>query len=398
MKVTEIYSATVKYVNKRTVQSGALALAGILLISGAVSSVPKIQEEPAVTVDIEAARTAGIIAAVTQLEVDAEDAVILNLENSDVTVVAATTDQVDAEEEEETDDVYNEWNDVVMAQVKDYLSIRSSADKDSEVVAKLRAGDIATLIDVFDGWYEIESGNAHGFVSADYCVTGIEAYEYALDVCPTFATTTVAGLRIRKEATQDSKIIKAVPQGTKLIVNPDAEQVEGWIAVTSAGKSGYVSAEYVEVNMETTEAVTLEEEAAAKAAAAEAAAKAKAAAEAAAAANKAVIDNAGDLMLLAALIQVEAGGECADGQIAVGSVVMNRVRSGAYPNSVYGVIYARGQFSTGRIISILQRGPKSSCVQAAQTALNGYDITGGACHFRRAGSTAGYVIGNHVFY
>lgn len=396
MRVTEVYSAIRKYINKRTVQGGALALAGIILFTGAVSCVPCVETNTLGLAEVEAARTAGIISVVSMMEAEAEEAVVLEKENSDVTMVAATTDEVEAEDVQ--DEAYDEWNDKVMAEVKDYLSIRTEANKDSSVVGKLRAGDIATLVDVFDGWYEIESGNAHGFVSADYCVTGLEAYELALDVCPTYATTTTGGLRIRKEASQDSKILKAVPEGTKLIVNSDAETVEGWVAVTSAGTSGYVSADYVDIDMETGVAITIEEEEAAKKAAAEAAAKAKAAAEAAAAANKAVIDNAGDLMLLAALIQVEAGGECYEGQVAVGSVVMNRVRSGSYPNSVYSVIYARGQFSTGRIVSILSKGPKSSCVQAAQAALNGSDSTGGATHFRRAGSTAGLVIGNHVFY
>ena len=62
-------------------------------------------------------------------------------------------------------------------------------------------------------------------------------------------------------------------------------------------------------------------------------------------------------MLLAALIQCEAGEEPYEGQVAVGAVVMNRVRSGAYPNTVKGVIYASGQFTpagsgqVGRVVA-----------------------------------------------
>lgn len=390
--LTANYATVKKYVNKRSMQGGVLALAMVLLTFGAYVNAP---EKEVVTASIEAepAMTAGVFSAVSTMELTAGDSE-LGYASADVATVAATTDQVDAD----ANDAYDEWNDKVMADVNEYLYIRKEASSDAEAIAKLRVGDVATLVDVFDGWYEIESGNAHGFVSADYCVTGIEAYELAMDVCHTYATTDVAGLRIRSEASEDAKIKKTVSKGTKLIVNKDAEEVEGWVAVTSAGTSGYVKADYVQVDMETGEAITLEEEAAAKAAAEEAAAKAKEEAAAKQAANQAVIDSADDVILLAAIIQIEAGNECYEGQVAVGSVVMNRVRSGSYPNSIGGVIFARGQFATGRMSSVIAKGPKSSCVQAAYDALAGVDTTGGATHFRRAGSKEGLIIGNHVFY
>lgn len=83
------------------------------------------------------------------------------------------------------------------------------------------------------------------------------------------------------------------------------------------------------------------------------------------------------------------------------AVVMNRVRSGGYPNTVSGVIYARGQFppaASGKVAAIAAKGPSASCMQAAQQAISGATNIGGATHFRRAGSAAGVVIGNHVFW
>ena len=377
---------------KRLNQSLALILATILLITGSLVCAPEKMESGSIDNSFQVASTAGVFASVSSLQLAAVESSVSE-DASHATVVAATSDQAG-----ELDDEYDEWSDKVIAQVNDYLSIREEASEDSAVVAKLRSGDIATLIDVFDGWYEIESGNAHGYVSADYCLTGIEAYKLAVDVCPSYATTTVAGLRIRSEASEDSKIKKVVAEGTKLIVNTDADEVEGWVAVTSADTVGYVKAEYVQVDMETGEAVTLEEEAAAKAAAEEAVAKAKAAAEAASESNQAIIASADDVTLLAAIIQIEAGNECYEGQVAVGSVVCNRLRSGSYANSVSGVIFAKGQFSTSRMSSVISKGPQASCIQAAQEALAGKDTTGGATHFRRAGSKSGLIIGNHVFY
>ena len=390
--LTAIYAKNYKFLNKRNMQGGALALAAVLLFTGTYMNAPQ-NEVSKTDVVINPARTAGVFSAVSSMDLSAGDSSLVYA-SADVTVVAATTDQV----EPDLNDEYGEWADKVMANVDDYLYIRSETSSDAEAIAKLRKGDVATLVDVFDGWYEVESGNAHGYVSADYCVTGIEAYELAMDVCNTYATTDVAGLRIRGEASEDAKILKVVPQGTKLTVNSDAEAVDGWVAVTSGDATGYVKSDYVQVDMVTGEAITLEEEAEAKAAAEEAARQAKEQAAAAAAANQAVIDSATDVSLIAAIIQIEAGNEPYEGQVAVGAVVMNRVRSGAYANSVSGVIFARGQFATSRMSSVLARGPKASCVQAAQEAIAGNDPTGGLTHFRRAGSKEGLIIGNHVFY
>lgn len=108
-----------------------------------------------------------------------------------------------------------------------------------------------------------------------------------------------------------------------------------------------------------------------------------------------------DAAMLAALIQCEAGGESYEGKLAVGSVVMNRVRSSHFPNTVAGVIYQSGQFSpvaSGRFASVLAKGANQSCRQAAGEVLGGR-ITVNCLYFRRnSGGIPGTVIGNHVFY
>ena len=108
-----------------------------------------------------------------------------------------------------------------------------------------------------------------------------------------------------------------------------------------------------------------------------------------------------DQYLLGAIIQCEAGGESYDGKLAVGSVMINRVKSSYFPNSVSGVIYQSGQFSpvaSGRLAYRLEAGVDGSCLQAAQDVLNG-NITVGCLYFRQNnGIIQGTVIGNHVFY
>ena len=187
----------------------------------------------------------------------------------------------------------------------------------------------------------------------------------------------------------------------KLEVNKEAPQVEGWVAVKCNDKTGYVSGEFVNVELKLGKAISIEEERAAIAAAE--AEKAKAAQQASAGTQQkaAVAASYDDVTLLGALIQCEAGSECYEGQLAVGAVVMNRLRAG-YAGSISGVIYQRGQFSpasSGKLERVLSNGVNASCLQAAQEAINGADNVNGAKNFKSAGSGhAGIVIGNHVFF
>ena len=109
-----------------------------------------------------------------------------------------------------------------------------------------------------------------------------------------------------------------------------------------------------------------------------------------------------DVRLLAALIYCEAGNQPYDGKVAVGAVVMNRIASSRFPNTLEGVIYQRGQFGpamTGKLGRVLASGKApASCYQAAQDALNGVSPVGNALFFNtgRPGS-AGYKLGDHYF-
>lgn len=111
---------------------------------------------------------------------------------------------------------------------------------------------------------------------------------------------------------------------------------------------------------------------------------------------------ASDVELLAALIECEAGSSNYAGMLAVGSVVVNRMKHHKFPNTLYGVVYHPGQFPPahdGKVDRILKRGVKSSCVQAATDALNGKNNVGSCLYFRSASSGhAGTVIGGNVFF
>ena len=113
-----------------------------------------------------------------------------------------------------------------------------------------------------------------------------------------------------------------------------------------------------------------------------------------------------ELMWLAATIQAEADGESYTGKLAVGSVIMNRVKSSAFPNSVIGVITQSMQFASyrsGKVELIMSRGPNSTCTRAAQEVLDGARV--GDYLFFMTKYWADYyrivsytMIGNHAFF
>lgn len=303
----------------------------------------------------------------------------------------------------ETEEAGNEeWQNRLMADVDEFLYVRAGGDENAEVVGKLYNGAVAEIVEVGDAWTHIISGNVDGYVKNDYCVTGEDAFAYAVENVETKAEIQTDGLRVRSEADEDGKILTAVSTGTTLTVDTAAETDDKWVAVKYGDSTAYVSADYVTTDLALGEAVTIEEEKAALAKKAAEEAKAAQVSGTQTVQKESVAASVDEVTLLAALIQCEAGNEIYEGQLAVGAVVMNRVRSGRYPGSVSGVIYEGGQFTpagSGAVASVAANGPKASCIQAAQEALAGADNTGGATSFRRASSgMAGVVIGNHVFF
>lgn len=109
-----------------------------------------------------------------------------------------------------------------------------------------------------------------------------------------------------------------------------------------------------------------------------------------------------EVRMMAAMIQCEAGNQPIEGQIAVGTVIMNRVKAANYPNTIPEVLYQPNQFgpADSQLFADLLATDtiKDSCREAAKQAFMGTDNVGGALHFQRAGYRDGLVIGDHVFY
>lgn len=427
-------------ISKRVIESAtvlALALAMVItaVTSNGVYAVSDTQI--AENTQLEENGLAGFAVAMNEYEVESADYLdsLISVEKEASNMVAASAEDVSAEGQTEgeadvdveTVDVEaadatettlsaeeQEWQDKLMADVKDFLYVRAKADADSDIVGKLYKGDRALIKKQGGEWTKIASGSVNGYVKNEYCVFGQEAYAYAKKHCDTVAKVTIDGLRVRKSPAEDAGVVKTVVTGDKFKVNKKANKTDGWVAIKVDSDTCYVSADYVTLSLDTGKAVTLEEEAAAqkaeeekKAAAAQTASSSSSSSNGqttttSTTQNTSLAASADEETLLAALVQCEAGGQGVQCMTAVGAVVVNRVRSGSYPSSIYNVIYQRGQFgpaSSGRLESRLASGVSSSARQAARAALSGSDPTGGAKSFKLASSGhAGVVIGPIVFY
>ncbi len=111
----------------------------------------------------------------------------------------------------------------------------------------------------------------------------------------------------------------------------------------------------------------------------------------------------GDRYLLANLIYCEAGGEPYEGKLAVGSVVVNRILSSVYPDTMVGVIYQKSQFSpvaSGRLdLALASNKATEDCYRAADAAMSGVTNVGNCVYFRTPiEGLTGIQIGGHIFY
>ncbi|MCM1135765.1 MAG: NlpC/P60 family protein [Clostridium sp.] len=169
---------------------------------------------------------------------------------------------------------------LVIADVHDYVNVRSIPSEEGEILGKLYDDSVGEFISEQDGWYEISSGSVTGFVKAEYCVTGDDAVELAKKVGTRIATVTTTTLKVREEPGMDAVVLGLVPIEDQLLVT---EELDGWVKVDIEEGYGYVSTDYVTLS---TEFVKAESKAEEEARLAKEAAERKAAQEAAAKARK----------------------------------------------------------------------------------------------------------------
>lgn len=149
------------------------------------------------------------------------------------------------------------FRNLVIAQVNDYVNVRSIPSEEGDIIGKLYDDSVGTFLGEENGWYQITSGSVTGYVKAEFCVTGEDAIELARQVGTRLATVTTTTLFVRSEPTTESSIIGMVPIDEELLV---LEEGEGWVKVDIEEGTGWVSDEYVTLHSEFVQAESKEEE------------------------------------------------------------------------------------------------------------------------------------------
>lgn len=154
-----------------------------------------------------------------------------------------------------------EKGELIFAQCEEYINVRSEADENSEVVAKLYNDGSATVEETEDnGWYKIRSGNAEGYVKAEYFATGEQAKEIADQVAYNVAVVNAEALNIRTAPSEESDVIDVAEQSQELEV---VDTSDDWATVALGNDVyGFIHPDYCEYKTYYPTAVTLEEEAA----------------------------------------------------------------------------------------------------------------------------------------
>ena len=254
-----------------------------------------------------------------------------------------------------------------------YIEVYALNDDNSEVVGRLYENSIADTLEIGKEWTKLSSGNVIGFVKTNMLCFGEEAeciatqnggadYSFSLGYTIEEALAKEEAERIEAERIEAERI--AAEQEAARIAEEEARKAAEAKAVVTYGSGMSVSNE--------------------------------------------------ELLILSTIIDWEAGWESYEGKLAVANVVLNRVKSGAYGNSITAVVYAPYQFSgvtdgAGNVSSTfaarLAAGPRTQeCTQAALDALSGVNNIGSYTSFRGL-SIANYssyssymIIGNHCFF
>lgn len=410
-------------VNKKVIESAVVVsmvtALSITAVTNDTAIAGKTKEETQVALDSTQGSVAGVSGVLNSYEISAygEQKNRVTVQKELLDMVTSSLEEEKPEEakpEEQQEEIVPvlspeelEWQNYLMADVSEALNVRAEGNGEADVIGKLHKGDRASILETGAEWTKITSGNVTGYVKNEYCLTGSAALSYAKENCDTVAKATVDNLRVRRSASTEADVIETLEAGETIKVDTSAAVEPGWVAVKYDSETCYVSAEYVEVYLKTGTAITVEEEAELERERQEAE-EAKRREEAAKKSQGTEIKQGTSLAatvdertLLATIIYCEAGGSTYECQLGVGAVVINRVKSGYFPNNIYDVIHQSGQWgpvATGKLERWLSRGVSSTAYEAADAALAGQDNTGGALYCNDYWKHSGLVIGEMVFY
>lgn len=168
------------------------------------------------------------------------------------------------EDDRQEDETENEYADLAIADVRNYVNVRTGPDTGSSIVGKIYDGAVAQILETVDGedgeWFRVVSGNVEGYIKSEFFLYGDAAAEVIDDYVTRYAEVLANRLNVRESPDVETKRIGYIAKGEKVEI---LENLGDWLKVQyTRSKTGYVAAEYVAVTEEFVYAKTLEEEAA----------------------------------------------------------------------------------------------------------------------------------------
>ena len=169
-----------------------------------------------------------------------------------------TADEMESTEEE----VKSKYENIGISIADPYVNIRKKPGEDSEIIGKLYRGSKCDIIKDKGDWVKIESGNAKGYIKAEYLARGFDAEKLIDEYGTKVAEVTVETLNVRFEANTDSRIATQIPMGEKLLV---LKKKGDWyeVAINDGDEdqiTGWVSKDFVKVKIQWKHAITIKEE------------------------------------------------------------------------------------------------------------------------------------------
>ncbi|CUH93728.1 hypothetical protein SD1D_2213 [Herbinix luporum] len=266
-----------------------------------------------------------------------------------------------------------------------YVNIRSDANTDSDIMGKLYRDSAAIILDTMEDWYYIESGSVKGYIKSKYLKTGISDDELIEKYGIKKITVNADGLNVRKKPDPDSEVVTVIYEKESY---PVIDLLDDWVKVdiTDDKVMGYVKKEYVDILIDFNKAISKAEEEELKKIQEEERIKKETEIKY----REEVNYTEDELKLLACLVHSEAGNQSYEGKLAVANVVLNRVKSSKYPNTIEKVIYQSGQFTVATNGSLAKQlelydnySSKSQLlsIKAAKAALSGENNIGDRLYF-----------------
>ncbi len=229
---------------RKTAKMTACALAAVLAFQTAGITADAASVLPSGGVDLTIAKGVKLESITNDSTIKLESII----ENIDLPVTAQEPEKPSEE------DIFRN---LVIAQVNDYVNVRSMPSEEGDIIGKLYDDSVGTFLAEENGWYQIQSGSVTGYVKAEYCVTGEAAIELAKQVGTRIAKVTTTTLKVRTEPGLEASVLGLVPIDDELVVS---DETEGWVKVDVEEGIGWVSTDYVELHTEFVQAESKEEE------------------------------------------------------------------------------------------------------------------------------------------